>query len=314
MSVHSEVNNLFKNKSGNAPLAVRSRSGDTEDGNEYFDMRASTAPNALEVIEEKDERKARQKFLHTYFTLMKQWLNRFEFEYVKLLYVEGRDEKTIFDMLDLQPKRFKRNLQAKLTEHTDEVQELAERSEWEDAELFSRCFLSSPTEILQDKELSAAKPKTVKGFGNLIEAQSRRERYLQADSDRYYQRKVYMRGFMAGKYSALHPKYRQRNGEIFTYNRKIKDRMQSIAVIFRTMSYDFLTGAFAAFGLEIDHEQAAGFERFYRSIYDTLSDCIQGLNQIIVDGVPIEDVEKAEQERYEERRRAFIGEDNAEEA
>lgn len=305
MSVHSEVNNLFKNKSGNAPLSVRSRSGDTEDGNEYFDMRASTAPNALEVIEEKDERKARQKFLHTYFTLMKQWLNRFEFEYVKLLYVEGRDEKTIFDMLGLHPKRFKCNLQAKLTKHSDEVQELAERSEWEDAELFSRCFLSSPTEILQDKELSAARPKTVKGFGNLIEAQSRRERYLQADSDRYYQRKVYMRGFMAGKYSALHPKYRQRNGEIFTYNRKIKDRMQSIAAIFRTMSYDFLTGAFAAFGLEIDNEAATGFERFYRSIYDTLSNCIQGLYQIIVDGVPIEDVEKAEQERRDEYKRDY---------
>lgn len=304
MSVHSEVNNLFKNKSGNAPLSVRSRSGDTEDGNEYFDMRASTAPNALAVMEEKDERKARQKFLYTYFTLMKQWLNRFEFEYVKLLYVEGRDEKTIFDMLGLQPKRFKRNLQAKLTEHNDEVQELAERSEWEDAELFSRCFLTSPTEILQDKELSAAKPKTVKGFGNLIEAQSRRERYLQAESDRYYQRKVYMRGFMAGKYSALHPKFRRQSPStstnfVYTYNRKIKDRMQSIAAIFRTMSYDFLTGAFAAFGLEIDHEQAAGFERFYRSIYDTLSDCIQGLYQIIVDGVPIEDVEKAEQERRE---------------
>ncbi len=51
--------------------------------------------------------------------------------------------------------------------------------------------------------------------------------------------------------------------------------------------------------------KGAGFERFYNSIHNTLSECIDGLYQIVVDGVPIEEIERAERERYEERRRAF---------
>ena len=55
MSVHSELQNLLKNKSGNAPAVISSRSGDVEEGAEYFDMRTSGEPNALEIIEQKEE-------------------------------------------------------------------------------------------------------------------------------------------------------------------------------------------------------------------------------------------------------------------
>jgi hypothetical protein len=201
MSVHNEIQNLKKNKSGNATLGIKQRSGDTENGSEYFDLCASATPSAFDIVQEQDERQARQKFLTQYFTLLKQWLNRFEFEYVKQLYFEGQDEKTVFDKLGLQPKRFKESLKSKLCEHSGEVQRLAERSEWEDAELFSRTFLASPTEILNDDKVKDIKPKTVKGFGNLIKAHSRREHYLQLESDRYYERKVYSRGYAAGKYN-----------------------------------------------------------------------------------------------------------------
>lgn len=193
MSVHSEVNNLLKNKLGNAPLSIYSRSGDTEDGEEYFARRASTDPNALEIMEEKDERRARQKFLYKYFALLKQWLNRFEFEFVKQLYVEGRDENIVFKKLGLSPKLFKNNLQSKLAEHSDEIQELVERSEWKDAELFSRCFLASPATISRDENLCVSEPKTVKGFGNLIKAIINKEHRENCHKD-------YSRGHKQGFY------------------------------------------------------------------------------------------------------------------
>lgn len=198
MSVHSELQNVLKNRSGNAALNVRSRSGDSEEGNALFDLMPSAAPSAFEVVTQSEQQEARKQFLARYFTLLKSWLNRFEFEYVKQLYLEGRDEKTVFDMLGLQPKKFKKALTKKLAAHTEEVQELAEASEWEDAELFSRCFLAAPKDIARDAALMQSTPK-IKGFGNLIKAKSQRERFLQMESDRKYQRRVYMRGFMRGK-------------------------------------------------------------------------------------------------------------------
>lgn len=204
MSIHSEVNNLLKNKSGNAKIAYNQRSGERDDGEEYFDTVESKSASAYDLVVAGDELSARKKFLAKYFALLKQWLNRFEWEFVKQLYVEGADENTVYNKLGLNKKRFKPAIASKLASHQSEVQALAEQSEWEDAELFSRAFLASPSAILADKELSKRQPKTVKGFGNLITAQSRREKYLQLESDRYYQRKVYMRGYMAGKYNAEH--------------------------------------------------------------------------------------------------------------
>ena len=140
MSVHSEVNNLFKNKSGNAPLSVRSRSGDTEDGNEYFDMRASGELSPFEVVAQSEQQNARKKFLLKYFTLLKERLNRFEFEYVRQLYAEGQAESVICENLGLNPKKFKRVLQKKLSASAGDIAALVEASDWDDAELFSQCF------------------------------------------------------------------------------------------------------------------------------------------------------------------------------
>lgn len=297
MSVHSEVNNLFKNKSGNAPLAVRSRSGDTEDGNSYFDMRASGELSPFEVVAQSEQQNARKKFLLQYFTLLKERLNRFEFEYVRQLYAEGQAESVICENLGLNPKKFKRVLQKKLSASADDIAALVEASDWDDAELFSQCFLSAPQDIQDVNEINFL-PKTVKGFGNLIERLAYR-RYRKIYKAEWYKRRD---GYTRS------PSVRT------VYGRKIKERVRSISALYRSMSYDFLFGAAAAFDLEPDREKLAGFERFYNSIYSVVMDCIQGLYQVVVDGVSIEDVEKAEQERYEERRRAFIGEDNAEEA
>ena len=168
MSVHSEVNNLIKNKSGNACLSVSSRSGDTEEGNEYFDMCASGEPSPFEVLDREEQQSARKKFLVRYFTLLKERLNRFEFEYVRQLYAEGQAESVICDNLGLNRNKFKRLLQKKLSASSGDISALVEASDWDDAELFSKCFLSAPQDIQDVNEINFL-PKTVKGFGNLIE-------------------------------------------------------------------------------------------------------------------------------------------------
>lgn len=296
MSVHNEVNNLFKNTLGDAPLSIRSRSGDTEDGNAYFDMRASTAPNALEVLEEKDGSTARKKFLYAYFTLLKERLNRFEFEYVKQLYVEGQAESVICNNLGLNPKKFKRGLQKKLSASGADIAALVEASDWDDAELFSKCFLSAPQDIQDVNEL-AYLPKTVKGFGNLIERLAYR-RYRKIYKKEWYRRRDYTR---------IRPSTRYNRGDY--YNRTVKGLVEAITVMFRTFSYDFLKEAADTLNAEQDKST---FELFFRAMYDSLNNCIQKLYQIVIERIPPEQIEQAERQAGEERRRAWEAEDERE--
>lgn len=294
MSVHSEVNNLFKNKSGNAPLLIRSRAGESENGNEYFDMRANSELSPFEVVADSEQQAARKKFLLKYFSLLKERLNRFEFEYVKQLYAEGQTESVICDNLGLNPKKFKHILQKKLSASATDIAALVDASDWDDAELFSKCFLSAPQDIQDINELDYL-PKTIKGFGNLIERLAYR-RYRKIYKKEWYKRRDYPPSLL-----------KVRNSSSF-YNRKIKQRIACIEAMFGTLSFDFLSEHLAAFGLEIDRTTITRFEQFYRSIYDVLLDSIHSLYQIIVDGEPIEDIERIENERYEQHRKEFIGE------
>ncbi len=288
MSVHSEVNNFFKNKSGNAPAFISSRSGDKEEGNEYFDLRADPAPNSLEVLEENDSQTARQAFLQSYFKLLKERLNRFEFEYVKQLYVEGQPEKVIIDRLGINPKKFKRGLQQKLVASAEDIGALVAASEWEDAELFTRFFLSPVQGWLINETAAEALPKTVKGFGNLIDALAR-HRYL----------KLYKKGW-----------YKQRE----SYNvpprllfcKNLQERVQYITSMFKWFNPEFLKGIPEAVGVEI----------FYSTTYELISNELLKLYRIVVERVPIVDIMKEEQaerarkaEEYQARRAAEVDED-----
>ncbi len=284
MSVHSEVNNLIKNKSGNACLSVSSRSGDTEEGNEYFDMCASGEPSPFEVLDREEQQSARKKFLVRYFTLLKERLNRFEFEYVRQLYAEGQAESVICDNLGLNRNKFKRLLQKKLSASSGDISALVEASDWDDAELFSKCFLSAPQDIQDVNEINFL-PKTVKGFGNLIERLAYR-RYRKIYKAEWYRRR--------DSYSRISSVRRE-------YGRKIKERVNALAAMYRTMSYDILFNTATVFELNPDREKLAEFERFYNSVYGVVMNCIQGLYQIIVEGVKIEEVEQAEIKRYTEQ-------------
>ena len=77
--------------------------------------------------------------------------------------------------------------------------------------------------------------------------------------------------------------------------------MNALAAMYRTMSYDILFNTATVFELNPDREKLAEFERFYNSVYGVVMNCIQGLYQIIVEGVKIEEVEQAEIKRYTEQ-------------
>lgn len=289
MSVHSEVNNFFKNKSGNAPAVISSRSGDTEEGNEYFDMQADTAPNALEAVERTDNQTARKEFLAKYFALLKERLNRIEFEYVKQLYAEGQPESVILEQLGVIPKKFKRGLQQKLVASAQDIGALVAESEWEDAEVFTRFFLSAPTYWITNETAAAALPKTVKGFGNLIDALAR-HKYL----------KLYKKGWYKQRQAYNAPRER------VLFGKAIKDRVQRVTDMFKWFSIDFLKGI----------PESVGVENFYSTMYKTLSDEILKLHRIVVERVPIVDIVKEEQaerarkaEEYQARRAAEVDED-----
>lgn len=288
MSVHSEVQNLYRNKSGNAALSIHSRSGDTEEGAEYFDLRASTAPNALEVLEQTDSQTARKKFLCAYFTLLKERLNRFEFEYVKQLYAEGQAESVICDNLGLNPRKFKRGLQKKLTASAADISALVEASDWDDAELFAHCFLSAPQDI-QDANEAAYLPKTVKGFGNLIERLAYR-RYRKIYKAEWYKRR---------------PNYNRTPLSYFksvSFRFNVGKRLKVLLQLFRTFSYEFMFNslAFDCMGLApANAEKLPLFEQSYRVFYNSFMESLQELCKI-VEGVPIAEAEQPETEEHEE--------------
>lgn len=285
MSIHSEVNNLFKNKSGNAQLYVRTCSGDTENSKEYFDILPSGEPSAFECLTQDEQKVARKKFLLQYFTLLKARLNRFEFEYVRQLYAEGQAESVVCENLGLNPKKFKSLLQRKLSASVNDINELVAASDWDDAEIFSRCFLSAPQDINDVNEINFL-PKTVKGFGNLIERLAYR-RYRKIYKKEWYKRRDVRRDYYTYK---LSPRT--------LYSMRVKDRVKALEVLFRVMSFDFLLKGFEVFEIELHGEQLAEFERYYKVNYNVIKDCINGLYQIIVNGVPIDDVDRAER-RFE---------------
>lgn len=274
MSVHSEVNNFFKNTSGNASLSIRSRSGDTEEGNEYFDLQADTAPNALEVLERADNQTARKEFLAKYFALLKERLNGLQFAYVKQLYLGGQPEKVVCDNLGLNPKTFKRGLQKKLAESAEDIGALVAASDWDDAEVFTRFFVSAPQGWLTNEDAAASLPKTVKGFGNLIDALAWHK-----------YRKLYQKGWYKQRASYNAPRER------VLFGKAIKDRVQRIADMSKWLSIDFLKGI----------PECVGVENFYSTTYELLSNEIFKLYRIVVERVPIVDIVKEEQAERERK-------------
>ena len=285
MSVHSELQNILKNKSGTTAISIHSRSGDSEDGDTLFDLMPNGEPSAFDIVTRNEQANARKQFLVKYFTLLKERLNRFEFEYIKQLYVEGQAERVICDNLGLNLKKFKRGLMRKLSASKKDISELVAASDWDDAELFSQCFLSAPQDIQDVNELQYL-PKTVKGFGNLIERLAYR-RYRKIYKHEWYKRRDYnAAGYCIGR---------------IYLTREIAELIRSAGQITRVMSFDFLCQAAKCYGLKIDREELAGFELFYNNYYDIMCEITQKLYDFSRGRDITQEALKREQEKAQQR-------------
>lgn len=262
MPVGNELRNIRLNRSGDGAIKISARSGDSEDGDSIFDMMSSGEPSAYDVVVEEDESRERKRFLKQYFTLLKNVLNRFEFEYIKLLYMEGVDDLTACNMLALNRKLLKQNMLGKLSAHQEEIEELVEASEWSDAELFAKYFLASPAEIkVQGDNAEEARPKTIRGFGNLVKAWGIK-----------YYRKIYR-----------HEWYKRREPSrecilINRFTREIKEAVRSVASLLKVLSPDFLKGYAEAVKEAVKGESALPvLSKFYCATYEIICGCVQDL-------------------------------------
>lgn len=266
MSVGNELRNIRLNKSGDGAIKISARSGDSEDGDSIFDMMSSGEPSAYDVVVEEDESRERKRFLKQYFTLLKNVLNRFEFEYIKLLYMEGVDDLTACNMLALNRKLLKQNMLGKLSAHQEEIEELVEASEWSDAELFAKYFLASPTDIEVQSEHAEEelKPKTIRGFGNLVKAWGIK-----------YYRKIYRHEW----YRRRKPIPSTRNGIFIKgFKREIKENVRAVASLLNVLSPEFLKGYAEAVKKAVKGESALPvFSKFYCATYEIICGCVQDL-------------------------------------
>lgn len=67
MSVHSEVQNIKKNRSGDSPIFIHSRSGDSEEGESYFDMRSGREQSPEETVMNDGQARERGLFMKRFF-------------------------------------------------------------------------------------------------------------------------------------------------------------------------------------------------------------------------------------------------------
>ena len=198
MSVHSERQSVLRNTSGNASLKVHSRSGDSEDGAELFDlMPASDKYSPERVIEQiADDKTARLDFLREYFKLLKGILSQSEYFAIKEAFKTGADLREVCNKYSFNYNKIISEVRMKLLESATQVSDLVECSDWEHAYIFARVFVSSSSEISRDREcLESARATSFKS-GNLdlrIKlAQLKREEH-----------NTWSRGYEKGKYSAL---------------------------------------------------------------------------------------------------------------
>ena len=204
MSVHSEIQNVLWNRSGDAAKRIHGRQGDTEEGDSFFDMYASGGQAPDEAAFAKEQHKARIIFLKQYFSILRSALSPEEFKFFKLKFQTKKPEKLVAAWCGVSQKKIFEKMREKLLERKDEIEDLIDESEWENAELFVRTALSSVSELSYSHNIPEGDIDDPHGdFDNVKKAQEllaiRKELYRA----RYDEHRTYSRGFEAGKRSAF---------------------------------------------------------------------------------------------------------------
>ncbi len=149
MSIHSEIQNFKKNRSGDKPITIHNRSGDGEDGKSFFEFLPSRLANPSGELIEDENKAERIDFLKRYFSILKSALNPIEYFAVKESLKNGGELREICRANFINPF-ITVSIREKLQKVKTQIEELVEDSDWDRAGVFVRCFLRSAADISRD--------------------------------------------------------------------------------------------------------------------------------------------------------------------
>lgn len=239
MSIHSEIQNFQKNRSGDNPISILKRNGDREEGNSFFDLYDNKENNPEEILLNKDQARERAIFLKRYFAILSKCLSPEEIRFLKLKIKTGKPDKLIACWCGLHSRDVYKNIRDKLIAQQENIEDIINCSEWGNAELFAKMFLRSLKENSKDEDILACVPqKPLWDFDELIRIQayrSERERILAITKERH---NIYCKGFEAGRSSERkrQPENNKKLIKILRIIQSLIDRELDIQQIYRTIS------------------------------------------------------------------------------
>lgn len=138
--------------------------------------------------------------------------------FLKLKIKTHKSDELISRWCGISSRKLYQTMREKLSERQEEIEDLIDESEWDNAELFVKSFLRSMKELSEDKETLYSSPVDPHGDFDVLKRAREycavRERIMATQEERH---KIYCRGFEAGKYSEKKSDKREEN-----YNRVIQ--------------------------------------------------------------------------------------------
>lgn len=239
MSIHSEIQNFKKNRSGDTPISIRHRNGDSEEGDSYFDLYDNKEKTPEEIVLNKGQARERAIFFKKYFAILSTCLSPDEIRFLKLKIKTRKPDKLIACWCGFSYRDVYKNIRDKLSAQQENIEELIDSSEWDNAELFAKMFLRSLKENSKDEDIIDFVPQDPFGdFDELKRAQdyrAERERIMSITKERH---NLYCRGFEAGRSSERKnlPVNNERIIKILSFIQGMIDGELDIQQIYKTIS------------------------------------------------------------------------------
>ena len=168
MSVHSEIQHVMRNHSGDAVIGIHSRSGDVENGNSFFEFLPSRLANPSSGLLEDESKAYRVEFLKQYFSLLKSVLSPVEYFAVREALKNGGELRAVCKANFLSPSICV-SIRKKIQEIQEQIDKLVVNSEWEQAGIFTRYFLRSAEDLSHDKKALDEAQQAIKGRRNIAD-------------------------------------------------------------------------------------------------------------------------------------------------
>ena len=183
-------------RSIDAPASIRGRTGDVEDGDTLGSLLRDDSATAEDLLLASEDREPRIKFLKQFFALLKQTLSTDECKFIKLRFTKKKTDKQIAVWLGFKSvSGVFASIKDKLRAQERTIKRLAERSQWDGAELFVKQITTSIKELSRDESVIKEKvPTPARGYYAMQQAIERAEARENASEESKIRRRFYMRG------------------------------------------------------------------------------------------------------------------------